>query len=163
MTLSSTLSRFYLGATLLGLLHISSLIHAMLPDIPENRRTESDDMMLAQIDSETLPAEQLRAFSAAYGIEPVALVAKDAAAEKSEVLSEMNPKLIAMVTTLQTNKGKISLRRNGKDEFVDVRLGETLYEFTVTEIDEKTVTLVNGEQQLRLEVFAKPKAVPGQS
>ena len=162
MNINSAASRFFLGATLLGLLHISSVIHAMLPDTPENRRNESVDMVLAGIEPETLQADQLRAFSAAYGIEPVALVVKEEATAKSEVLTDMNPKLIAMVTTLQTNKGKISLQRNGKDEFVDVRLGETLFEFTVTAIDEKTVRLVNGEQELLLEVFAKPKAVSGQ-
>lgn len=158
----SALSRFLLGAGIVGVLHIGSLIHAMLPELPENRRNESVDIVLTGINPVTLSDEQLRVFSQAYGIAPVALIAKKAESEKVDLLPAMSPRLMALVTTMQSSKGKIALQRKGKTEFADVQLGDKLYEFTVTEIDDKKVKLVNGEQQLLLEVFTKPKAVIGQ-
>lgn len=162
MKLDQTFSRFLLLAGLLALLHITSVIHAMLPELPDNQRKESADLVLSGINPLSLSSEQLRAFSSAYGIAPVALIAKAAEAEKAEALSAMNPRLIAMVTTLQQSKGKILLQRNGKTEFVDVQLGDTLYEFKVVGIDDKKVRLVKGEQQLLLEVFKKPQSASGQ-
>jgi hypothetical protein len=158
----SALSRFLLGAGMVAVLHITSVIHAMLPELPENRRKESVDSVLSGINPVALSDQQLRIFSQAYGIAPVALIAKEAASEKVDLLPAMNPKLMALVTTMQVSKGKIALQRNGKTEFADVQLGDKLYEFTVTEIDDKKIKLVNGEQQLLLEVFTKPKAVIGQ-
>lgn len=158
----SALARFMLGAAILGLLHIGSLIHAMLPELPENRRNESVDMVLRGINSVALSDQQLRTFSQAYGIAPVALIAKAAESAKVDLLPAMSPKLIALVTTMQSSKGKIALQRNGKTEFADVQLGDKLYEFTVTEIDDKKIKLVSGEQELLLEVFTKPKVVIGQ-
>lgn len=162
MIIERTRSHFILLTCILGLLHISSLIHDMLPELPDNQRKDAIDLVIPGINLQTLSPEQLHAFSTAYGIAPVALIAKAAEPAKTEELSAMSPRLIALVTTLQQSKGKILLTRNGKPEFADVQLGDKLFGFTVTEIDDSHVKLVNGEQQLRLEVFTKPKADTGQ-